>query len=45
VTDVETVARDLFTEWEKENQEIGTPNLRATSEQQLRDTRRRTNEY
>ena len=28
---VETVGKDLFAEWEKENQEIGTSSLRATS--------------
>ena len=41
VQDVETVARDLFAEWEKENAQIGTESLRATSRQQLTDTKRR----
>jgi hypothetical protein len=38
---VQTVANDLFAEWEKENQEIGTESLRATSRQQLTETRQR----
>ena len=41
VKDVETVAEDLFTEWEKENREIETPELRQVSRQQLNDTRQR----
>jgi len=41
VKDVETVAGDLFAEWEKENQQIGTDSLRQTSRQQLNDTRQR----
>jgi chromosome segregation ATPase len=41
---VEAVASDLFTEWEKENQEITTPSLRATSRSQLAETRRRYQE-
>lgn len=41
VKDVETVAGDLFTEWEKENREIQTDSLRQTSRQQLIDTRQR----
>ena len=44
VTDVETVGRDLFVEWEKENQEITTPSLRSTSQQQLRETKVRYDE-
>jgi hypothetical protein len=44
VGEVETVARDLFAEWEKENQEIGTESLRANSRQQLNETRRRYDE-
>jgi chromosome segregation ATPase len=40
VGDVENVARDLFAEWEKENQEIGTESLRAVSRRQMVDTRR-----
>jgi len=38
---VQTVAEDLFTEWEKENREIETPELRQVSRQQLNDTRQR----
>jgi hypothetical protein len=44
VQDVETVANDMFTEWEKENREIETPELRQVSRQQLVDTRLRYNE-
>ncbi len=39
VQSVETVAGDLFNEWEKEIQEISTPNLRQESRQKLRETR------
>lgn len=41
VAAVQSVAADLFAEWEKENREITTASLRATSQQQLADTRRR----
>lgn len=41
VEEVETVAGDLFAEWEKENRQIETPELRQTSRQQLVDTRQR----
>lgn len=41
VADVETVAKDLFAEWEKENREIETPSLREVSRKQLVDTRNR----
>ena len=41
VRDVETVAGDMFAEWEKEDREIETPSLREVSQQQLKDTRRR----
>jgi len=41
VREVETVANDLFAEWEKENAQIETPALRSSSQQQLRDTRRK----
>jgi hypothetical protein len=41
VQDVETVAGDLFAEWEKENRQIETDALRQTSRQQLNDTRKR----
>jgi len=44
VEDVETVATDLFAEWDKENRQIETPELRETSRQQLNDTRRRYDE-
>jgi hypothetical protein len=39
IQDVETVAGDLFAEWDKENREIETDELRRTSRQQLNDTR------
>jgi hypothetical protein len=41
VQDVQTVADDLFAEWEKENRQIETDSLRQTSRQQLNDTRQR----
>ena len=41
VRDVETVAEDLFAEWEKEIGEIGTPSLRDSSRRQLTATRQR----
>jgi len=41
IQDVETVANDLFAEWEKENRQIETPELRQVSRQQLNDTRQR----
>ncbi len=41
VQEVDTVAGDLFAEWEKENRQIETDSLRQTSRQQLDDTRRR----
>jgi predicted nucleic acid-binding Zn-ribbon protein len=44
VQDVETVAGDLFAEWDKENRQIETPELRQTSRQQLVDTRQRYEE-
>lgn len=44
IRDVETVAGDLFAEWEKELQQIGTPSLRESSRQQLDTTRRRYDE-
>ncbi|MGZ4962469.1 MAG: DUF2959 family protein [Limisphaerales bacterium] len=39
IKDVETVAHDLFTEWEKENGQIQTESLRRTSREQLNETR------
>ncbi len=44
IKDVETVAADLFQEWEKEIAEIGTPSLRESSRAQLTATRERYNE-
>lgn len=41
---VETVAGDLFKEWEKEITQIGTPALRDSSRQQLTATRQRYND-
>src|SRR4051812_32147172 len=41
VQDVETVAGDLFGEWDKENRQIETDELRRVSRQQLNDTRQR----
>lgn len=39
IKDVETVASDLFAEWEKENGQIQTESLRRTSREQLNETR------
>ena len=39
IKDVETVAHDLFNEWEKENGQIQTESLRRTSREQLNETR------
>lgn len=44
VKQVETVAKDLFSEWEKENLQITTPSLRASSQSQLDQTRDRYEE-
>src|SRR5262245_44918641 len=44
VSDVDTVANDLFKEWEKENRQIETESLRETSRKQLNETRRRYDE-
>lgn len=44
IRDVETVAGDLFKEWEGEIEQITTESLRATSRRQLQDTRARYNE-
>jgi ElaB/YqjD/DUF883 family membrane-anchored ribosome-binding protein len=41
IREVETVSADLFTEWEKEIQQIGTPSLRDASKQQLTTTRQK----
>jgi hypothetical protein len=44
VKDVETVAGDLFAEWEKEINEITSQTLRADSRSKLRETRSRYDE-
>jgi chromosome segregation ATPase len=41
IRDMETVAGDLFVEWEKEIQEISTPSLQQSSRKQLHATRER----
>jgi hypothetical protein len=41
VKSVETVAEDLFAEWEKEAREISSDTLRESSRNKLRETRRR----
>jgi chromosome segregation ATPase len=41
IKDMETVAGDLFAEWEKEIKEISTPTLQASSREQLKATRER----
>jgi hypothetical protein len=41
IKDMETVAGDLFEEWEKEIKQISTPSLQAGSRKQLRETRDR----
>lgn len=44
IGEVGTVAADLFAEWEKEIQEIGTPSLRDASKKQLASTRQKYEE-
>lgn len=44
VKDVDTVANDLFREWQKEIGEINSEKLRADSQQKLHDTQRRYDE-
>jgi hypothetical protein len=44
VKDVETVAEDLFNEWDTEIKEISSSNLREDSRNKLRETRRRYDE-
>lgn len=44
VKDVETVAEDLFVEWENEIKEISSASLRQSSQDKLRETRRRYDE-
>lgn len=41
VRDVETVAEDLFAEWENEIKQISTPSLAAASRAELKETRAR----
>jgi len=41
IKDMESVAGDLFAEWEKEITQISTPSLQASSREQLRATRER----
>ncbi len=41
IREVESVAGDLFAEWEKENSQISTPSLQSTSRQQLATTKQR----
>lgn len=44
IKEVETVAEDLFTEWEKELKQISTDSLRSNSRRQLSETRARYDE-
>lgn len=44
VKEVETVAADLFAEWEKEIEQISTASLRESSRRQLRQTEERYNQ-
>ena len=44
IRDMETVAVDLFAEWENETAQITTPSLQASSKEQLRLTRQRYQE-
>lgn len=41
IRDIDQVARDLFEEWDAENDEYADADLRRRSEEQLRDTRSR----
>src|SRR3954470_24423540 len=41
IGEMDQIANDLFTEWEKEDASISTPALRDQSREQLRETRRR----
>jgi hypothetical protein len=41
IKEMETVANDLFSEWENEIKEISTASLQSSSRQQLRSTRQR----
>ena len=44
IRDMETVAVDLFAEWENETGQITTPSLQASSKEQLRQTKQRYQE-
>jgi len=44
IKEMETVAEDLFNEWEKEIQQISSSELQASDRQKLRQTRRRYDE-
>lgn len=44
VGDMETVARDLFAEWENEIKQISSENLRQSSRQKLQETQQRYDE-
>jgi hypothetical protein len=44
IKDMDTVAKDLFAEWEKELAQINTPSLREASRQQLASTREKYQE-
>lgn len=44
IADMETVARDLFAEWEKEIKEYSSESLRQSSRQKLQETKRRYEE-
>jgi len=41
IREMDQIANDMFTEWEKEDASISTPSLRQQSEDQLQTTRRR----
>lgn len=41
VSDMETVAKDLFAEWEKEIEQISSSAMRSSSREQLRQTKER----
>lgn len=45
IRDIESVADDLFSEWEKELDEYQSAELRRSSEQQLRETRDRYKQF
>lgn len=44
IREVESVSSDMFAEWEKENEQISSPELREPSRRQLADTKLRYNE-